>query len=380
MLTFQKLFKFNLDEISQDFALKTYMPFLFAVHILTCLFWHFQKFNEIISDHRYQSCWSFNNHCEMVTQFLAPYSSLLLPLYLTISLWGLFSCSHLKRAYWLLVVVEFIKLFFQFLDYNFMGNYHFMAHIVTLFFLFFPQKKTWIKLWLITFYLAAASLKFNLEWLSGASMSWKVPFQNMELLSYLAFMALLVELTAPFFISFDNSLIKKWGLLLLVLFHITSYYWVGFFYPSVMLCLLSIFILNNEGLNSKSLALRPSQLVNISLWALFIFFQIKNFTAPRTHALDSDKRLFSLNMFDARSDCYGFFIVHDLKTKVQVNFKNESTSVRVKCDPQVFFNQAKKLCLAKPNPISVEAHLASRLHSDLDFANIIDDKNICQKI
>jgi hypothetical protein len=376
-------------EIQSDPLLSRYLLFLIGIHFLTAIYWFYQGFDSILSSIDQSYCWPFFSSCEAAKHLLLPVSPLLLPIYVSLSLLGFFqSLASPRRGWYYLLVIELIKLGYQSLDYRFMGNYHFMPHIITLFFLFLPQKRFWIRTWLITFYLAAASLKLNFEWLSGASLSWKVPFNSLALLPWMALGALMTEITAPILLTFKSRWPRIVACVLLVLFHLISYFWVGFFYPSIMLSLLAIFFMEfyfEPGAGSilkshKSAAF----LLSFSIWALFALGQIFSSQNARENALHGESRLFSLNMFDARTLCRGVFLIHSLSDSdreiVEVDFQNEDLSIRVRCDPIIFKEQARHLCQTKSQKVEkIEGYLISRQLSDYENSEIVKEGDICKK-
>jgi hypothetical protein len=162
----------QINEIKSDRTLARYSFFLIGIHLVTALFWFYQGFDSILTQIDQSYCWPFFSACEAAKLILLPIVAILLPTYALISIFGLLqSTLSEKRAWYFLFVLELMKLGLQSLDYRFMGNYHFMPHIITLVFLLLPNKRFWIKIWLLSFYAAAATLKLNFEWLSGASLS-----------------------------------------------------------------------------------------------------------------------------------------------------------------------------------------------------------------
>ena len=374
----------QIQEINSDPILRRFAVALIFVHLLTAIFWYYQGFIDILRDPVQSYCWPLFPGCDGLKQVLGPFSLFLFLFYVVTAFAGLFfSLQSSVKSWFALFALEILKLAYGFLDYRFMGNYHFMPHIVTLVFLFVPQKRFWIRTWIVTFYFAAATLKFNLEWLSGASMSWKVPFNSTRVLEALAFLALFVELSAPQLLLFPQRSVRGLGLILLAAFHGASYYWVGFFYPGVMFSLLSFFLLElvisqptAEPVGPKTRAF----LVVSLFWMSFVVVQLVAMNNARDFALRGEKRLWSLNMFDARAVCRGFFLIHKQKEVVEVDFKNDELAVRVQCDDLIFLEQARHLCKHQtPDTKRIEAYLSSRLFSDSEMMSIIRDEDVCQR-
>lgn len=372
------------QDIEDDDVLIRFGQALILVHFFTALFWLNQDFQSIVLDVNQSVCWPFFSACDAVKSRLAPIAGLLLPTYFVLSA-GLF-CLSLKfhKKIWIfLFSLELLKLGFSSLDYRFMGNYHFIPHIITLYYLFFAQKRAWAKFWIFTFYLGAASLKLNWEWLSGASLSWKVPGDNPQLLPFLAVAGLWAEVAGAQLLYFKKKVFRVAGLLLLLMFHAASYLWVGFFYPCIMLCILSLIAWEVTGpATTPSFDFKDRNLILPGfLWAAFVVSQTMAFTDARISALDGMKRLASLNMFDARSACKGLFIIQDKERFTEIPFQNKDIPVRNKCDNIIFLAQAKKICFdSATTPRRVDAFLVSRRTSDSDFIDIVREQDLCSKL
>ncbi|HEX7672807.1 MAG TPA: hypothetical protein VF412_01480 [Bdellovibrio sp.] len=371
------------NEIQQDPVLIRFSQALILVHFFTILFWFNQDFQNIILDLNQSVCWPFFTSCDVAKSFLSPLAGVILPAYfsLTILLFGL-SFRKPQTVWWSLFWLEFIKLALSALDYRFMGNYHFIPHVITLYVLFFPQKRSWSKFWIFTLYIGAASLKLNWEWLSGASLSWKTPLDRPELLPWLAISGLIVEISGAQLLYFKNSMARWFGFFLLLAFHAVSFYWVGFFYPCIMLCVLSLIYFEIKDSKSPiAFKLHEKNLILPGcIWAAFCIFQVIAFSDARTASLDGMKRLASLNMFDARSTCKGLFIIHQDSSSIEIPFQNRDLPVRNKCDNIFFLAQARKICADSEshNP-KVSAFLVAQRTSDSDFIDIVREEDICSR-
>jgi len=383
-MIFQKIKKLYLEqqsEIEQNSLLKIYSYFLIIIHFWTALFWQRQGLEKIITFAAESYCWPLLPQCELAKSWLAPIAEVILPVYFILILLGLFAKGSRQR-WWFLFILEGLKISIQFLDYRFMGNYHFMPHILTLTFLFVPYKSFWIRIWLVSFYVGAATLKLNFEWLSGGSLSWRVPFGNIFLLQISALFVLLMEALVPWFLFSKSRKVKTGALAILTLFHFISYYWVGFFYPAVMLCLLAFWFLEIRNPQEPVFYSRKNVrfLVGFIPWLYFLLSQILAFGSSKEYSLGGSERLFSLNMFDARSECRGTFIVRRGEKIAEVSFKNEHFAVRVKCDPILFLEQGRQLCESQDsNQGKIEAYLVSRRYTDFTTLSIIRESDLCKR-
>lgn len=366
-------------EVIASKNLRWYAFGLVLVHFLTALFWQQQDAVTILSEASQRICWPVFPECNTTLKLSYIVSSTLLLGYVGLCFAAVFYYFKNWRLFWyLLLILEAYKLFIQFIDYRFMGNYHFMPHILTFTFLFFGNRKTWARIWLVTFYMGAALLKVNQEWLSGASLAWKIPFGNVKLLPFLAMAALLIEINAPIFLLIEKKWTRYIGLLALLSFHLVSFYWVGFFYPLVMLSLLVIFIpAADERVQTEYNSARKGNAVLVAIWILFFVNQVYRVYDYRNTATDAYKRLASLNMFDALTNCVGFYLVKEGSVTVHVPFPNQNLAVRVRCDKIIFDNYLKKICQDKTKTVS--AYLSVRLQHDSSWENNFFEEDACAK-
>ena len=148
--------------------------FAFAVlHVLALIFWEHQgtllrrlpKIEDPI-------CWPFLPFCRVFkpeSQFQINVLACLL-IFSIVSI--VISYFVSMRLFWWCNLFGFlVKQYIILLDYRFMGNYHFMPQLILFTWLFLPNKEKLIPYLTVGFYVAAGLLKFNPEWLSGATLS-----------------------------------------------------------------------------------------------------------------------------------------------------------------------------------------------------------------
>lgn len=366
------------SELKQSKSLRWFALGLVLIHFLTAIFWQKQGIVDLIANEASRLCWPFFTSCRSTFILSISQSAILFSIYIGLCFLTIYQYRRNSRHFWYsLLALELCKLGIQWLNYSTMGNYHFMPHILTFIFLFFPHRKLWAEIWIASFYLGAALLKINSEWLSGSSLSWRVPFENSQLLPYLALVGLLIEINAPIFLlAKSRKIVRQLALAALISFHVVSYYWVGFFYPLVMLCVLTIFIPFEFEENFYSKFQIRRQILLVIIWMLFFGNQIIRVFDYKESATDSYKRLASLNMFDASTYCSGFFLISEPGLTVQIPFPNQDLSVRVRCDKIIFDNYLDKLCHTHRH---VKAFLSVKLFSAGSWENQFIDGDACRK-
>ncbi len=374
--------KRNVEEIRNSTALRWYGIFLSGTHILSFFFWNAASFNvaKVLSDD-VPVCWTFNPSCgswrplpAMVTES-ALYGLLLLAIIAAILF--IFE-KYVSWAYAGLMTATFLKLLIMFQDYRMMGNYHYMAHIALFVFLFLPRKIEFAKYFVVGFYVAASLIKFNMDWLGGHALLRPSIFSGKLLELSLAYVVLL-ELLGSWFLLSKRACFFWLSLAQFILFHIFSWHIVGYFYPCIMFCLLSIFVLNKI-FPEKTSDKNPSPFWGSMAFAAFSICQLIPLVFYPDSAITGKGRLLSLNMLDARAVCENKVFVKDHETTYQTSLTASVHGIRVRCDPLVYIYEAQALCkkLQSDRPqIDLDLALYARRSSDTKFDEVLKLKSVC---
>ena len=381
----------QIKEINSHKSLGWYGFFLSITHIVTFFFWHHNGLiYQTVIKNANTVCWPQIPFCESL-RFLSPFGvQILLYMYLCITLFTAFAFLNKKfttLAYWLFLIINLIKVYIFFTDYLMMGNYHYMPFLVSFLFLFIRQKRFFIPILIASFYFFAGLLKIsNLDWLTGLAFSQNVSFPlffNEEIKMTLCFYVVCLEIIGSLFLILKT----RWKAAIVVqfvLFHIMSYFFTGYFYPLIMLSLLSIFFLVplfKE--NSIGLINVKRKLPGI----LFIFLvaagNLLSFFIPGRAGLTGEGRLYGVNMYDAHTQCYSQVFLKFKSQTIQESFASyEEYALRIKCDPYIDFNTVKKICAFygnEPEFIDLDWSLWSKLRSDLEYKKMVSEKNVCSK-
>ncbi len=386
--------KKQIEAIRQSPSLKVYGFFLSLTHIWTFFYWNKRGFfvssqSEINVE---PLCFPIFPDCDLFRQSLSPETwQWILYAYLFVAalscvLW--FGQRVLGWAYSALALVTAFKLFLHLSNYNFMGNYHYMAHAITLAFLFVPAKDSVIKTLIVSFYLAAGFLKINIDWLSGAAMI-RTPWLTGELLSLSLFYVLFLELIFVFGLIHPKRWIRWFCLMQFLAFHIFSWHIVGFYYPLIMFCLLSIFIYdeyflwkNNRPVPNILENLLKGKEPKVVYATLIVFFslQIFPFIITPDPSLSGAARLSSLNMFDSKTQCHSLLVAHTDRGSTHIRRSMKNLGVRLRCDPLIFLNQAHQLCrknkkFKEINRLSLQ--LFSKRVTSQHYKKVLDINDVC---
>ncbi len=380
--------------IEKSFSLKIYGFFLSLTHVWTFLYWQNGNFflNAQGSRNSEPLCFPFFKDCDLFRALIPDQGwVVILWLYALIAILTsfFFLKDRLRRwGFYGLIFLTFFKFALHMSNYNFMGNYHYMIYILSVIYLFLPDKKKLIIYALVSFYFAAGLLKVNPDWLSGAAMI-ATPWLNGQILILSLFYVIFLELFFIFGLFFSNLWVRLFVLLQLLAFHAFSWHIVGFFYPMVMFSALSFIVLQEyefyNGKDSFQSFFKPffkgqeSRSV-YSFLIIFWFLQLLPFLLSHDPALTGAPRLSSLNMFDAKTECHLLMIAHKEKSSVHLEPPIKNLGVRMGCDPIVFLNQAHQLCRKNKESSefnSLSLHLFSKRVTQTDFQKILSVKNVC---
>lgn len=327
-------------------------------------------------------CWQYFQNCGVFHIPAPSFWILYFLLYLALAIFTmtLFYQKKWRQAYLGLLALTLLKAGFLSLDRTFMGNYHFMHLIYSAVFLFFPQKEISLKIVLVWFYVAAGTLKLNFEWLSGAALGKALPFLLPRTQLWSNAYVVLLELVFIWGLFSKKSWIR-WGVFAqLVLFHLISFYWVGFFYPSIMLSLLMIFPFTWQERPAFNI---QKPLAALALVVLLSGLHLSALFGDKDPAIFTERRLLSMNMYDARSVCdINMFIHREGELLVyQPDFK--AFGVRVRCDTGLVMNQARNICRERrmdPQFKSMDIFMKSKRLTDTEYQTVYSQKDVCRRL
>jgi len=384
-------FRRNLHEIAADPVLRLYGAALAALHVLTFLSWRALSVEEMIDAHGVGICWPFFERCADFRFLSAAGARNVLWLYLAVSLVAVllfFSRRLVPYAYWTLVLVNVFKAAIWLQDYRLRLNQHYMALFVSLIFLFLLNKRRLLQYQIVAFYFWAGLLKLDREWLSGAALYGK-PLGVPERWFPLACAYVVLLETVLVFGLLARRAWIFWGTFAqFVLFHITSWTVVGFFYPLLMFAILAIFPLARifasreepPGLGRLLVGREPAS--TAAFLSLFSLLQVVPWLFPGDTAITGEGRLFALHMFDAKVLCRGRAMVHMTNGEIVELPLQPRVGQRIRCDPVVYLGLANTLCRRscreKGRCTDLDLLLSSRRSTEVAMQPVIDVKNFCR--
>lgn len=383
-----KFIQSQIEEINNYKALRWYGAFLSLVHVVTFFFWHNTAFiYQYMTKNANTLCWPQIPFCESL-RFLSP-TGVQITLFLYLCLAFLAAFLFLRKntlvyAYWLFLLINVIKFYLFFMDYRIMGNYHYMPFVISFAYLFIRQKLFFIPILIGCFYFFAGILKLsNFEWMTGMAFTRSARFPlffNEEIKMLLCFYVVCLEIIGAWFLVLKTRW-KASAYVQFILFHIMSYFIVGYFYPAVMLCVLTIFLLMYLFKEQYAVLSFRNMLSGLFFITLVIIGNTLSVFIPGDASLTGEGRYYGLNMYDANTECDSQIFLRFKNKTVQESFSAyRDYSMRIQCEPYVDFNTVNKICAYykdDPEFIDSDWSLYSKLRSDMYFQRIVNVNNIC---
>jgi hypothetical protein len=387
----------QITEIASSLELRIAGAGLFLIHVATQRLWLDHPAMKAAAGLSDGTCWPMLPNCSVIHVLTMDQWSGFFNVYAGLALLGsllILIPRTVGIAWALMVLVNVMKVFLLWQDYRFMGNYHYMPFVATAVFLFVGQK-AWSFRWiLVAFYLSAAALKFNVEWLTGSAIpaAWMRPdtppvwAYRHGLTPLMCAYVVVLETIIVLGLLSKNRWIFTFSFSQIVVFHLFSYYIVGWFYPTIMACLLIVFPI---GMMFKAHSPRPTfsfkdpkYRVPIAALIVYAMMQLVPALIPGDAALTGEGRMWSVNMFDSLPICYSKAIATIDSEKIDVSATPEESPKmpRTRCDPWFYFEKAKRRCAIMqdaPGFKGISLSLVSRKDSDKDFRMVIEAENVC---
>ena len=315
MLTLRTYFNKQIEAIKNDTAVRIYGVFVAFGYFLCFLQWKPMYIARHMADPTQVYCWPFFENCFAYRPFTAEQIHGIILAYGLIAFIGVplfLSRKYCAWGYWWLVLTTAFKTLIYVQDYALRMNQHYMLYFMTLVLLFLPHKRQLLRIAMVLFYFWASTLKFNVEWLSGEAMHTPplgIPWRLLP--AACAYAAILEAFIVWGTLAADRR-IFWFAFSQLFLFHVVSWKVVGYFYPTLMFALLSIFVLTAlipDPCEPKSLLrslFTGKQPKSIYLYILFFSaLQMVPVVMPGDEKLTGEGRLFALHMIDANIRCEG---------------------------------------------------------------------------
>jgi hypothetical protein len=373
----------SIEEIQDDPVLRVYGAALALTHVLTFLSWWRGALDLItVLTSGDPVCWPFWENCYRARILTPDGVYWLLRAYLLLSVASvlLFSLKKWAKAAWLVFLgLTFFKLAIILQDFQLRLNQHYMAGVASFAFLFVPGKRHFLKILVAFFYFWAGILKLNPEWLSGAALYRPLWFFAGRWLPVVCTYVVVLE-TVFLWGIFSKRVWLFWATLAqLVVFHVFSWPVVGFFYPTLMFCLLAIYPLDNLFPPPEAVS-RGIGVPGYVFLSVFSAAQLVPHLMPGDSALTGEGRLFGVHMFDALVECEGYTILKGTDGTTRKKNLHAEMAARIHCDPIVYWNRARTLCRSPEHGrqfTDFDLILNSRRSTEKELKPVVAIENFC---
>jgi hypothetical protein len=280
------------------------------------------------------------------------------------------------------------------LDFRLRRNQHYMALATTLTFLALPCRRDTVRVLIVLFYVWAGALKLDTEWLSGAGLYKPVWFFTGSKVVIATTYVVILELVVIWGMLARNRAWFLSAFAQVIVFHIFSWRVVGYFYPVLMFCLLTIFAFcrwipapagspSSPSLLTSFVRGRARKPVYVAAGVLSLL-QVVPHLYPGDIALTGEGRLYALNMFDARVVCEAYAEVRRRDGSERRENLLSFGEPRTRCDPILIRAAALALCRRRDrglvdfvNIVDIDVHLHARRATDETMQEIMYVRDFC---
>lgn len=376
-------FQEQIKEIQAEKSLRWYGFFLTLSHVFTYLLWNKSGDHHLsILNDSVVVCWTFFQDCAIPRAWVSQHLSAVLNIYLFFSLFvslAFLNQKMIQSAYWGLSFLSAFKFSIFILDYRMMGNYHYMNFISLLFFLLIPHKIKTAQYLIVAFYLGAGILRFNSDWFSGVALGRQTLLEG-KVLEWAMAYVIFLELCISFLLFSKRSAIFWFAFLQFAAFHLFSSTIVGFYFPVIMFCGLSIFILDRSWPAAYNSSM--SRWWGYVALIAFIFAQLYPAIKYPDSAVTGEGRLIALNMFDGRIQCDKRMIIKYKDQTIEKTIPDPNVGSRIFCDPLYYFYYVKSVCdelRQTENFIDIDFSIYSKRRTESAYRLTLKAQNFCSR-
>lgn len=374
-------------ELKKNESLK-WIGIIFCLeHLLTVFFWSTERpLSLILTNPSFRICWPHWESCSSLAWNHGSVRALLI-LYLALALFSviLWITNSYRAAILGTLSTLILKNFIIAQDYRLGGNYHYIPTLLCLAFLILPHRTRTLPFFFWMIYFTAGILKIDHQWLSGAAINERL-FPSF-VIQIGVWYVLVLEIIFSFFIFLKNRNLFWFFFLQIFLFHLFSWHLTRFFYPSVMLLMLSILVLLRDIekpswgiIEVREFFREPTILAAVSI---FIFLQLPQYYLPGKAALTGQGRSFALIMYDGRTDCQPHLSIwKNNQIKEELPLTAPWLITRIKCDPIIYKQLAERVCQwgKKDDRVEqIDLHLPIKYENEKEYRSIVSVNDICNK-
>ena len=191
------LFHRNIDEINEKKELKYIFWLLNGINFVVALFWLNKSIEPLQASEAI--CWPFFNQCQALPHHLTGNLTFGLIILTGLIFFPLF-IRAIRTLYLLYILSFLLKLCIYLLHYSYSHNIIALIFLIELFLLFIPNKTKNVTALTLLFLIWTGLSNINLNWLSGMELQNFQPQINIKVLEWIAAIAIITKLTAPFMV------------------------------------------------------------------------------------------------------------------------------------------------------------------------------------
>jgi hypothetical protein len=262
------------------------------------------------------------------------------------------------------------------LTYSISGNYDYYLFALALVLLLFPHKEFFLKILLILFYFAAATIKIHEGWILGTYFSalktgmpifpdWSIPIWTN--------LVIFMQIVGAWFLFSSNKILQRTAFIYFVAFHLYSGLLVGYRYPTTVLP--SLIILFGPLFQHTHI---PFDKKSIPGWIFVVFVCIAqsiSILIPGDVKMTMEGNKYGLYMFEANHQCISTTNIHYIDGANQV-VEKQSESARSRCDPYSYWFRIKTAC-KRDKEVNIISWTFDNSINGGPFTRIVDVEDAC---
>ncbi len=377
----------QVERIHGDSVLRHYGAALALVNAMSALRWlQWPSLAALLAPGEPAVCWPVFESCRSLRVLPEPLITTGVLCFLLGSLWNAWLFVDRARtaaAYWTLLVLNLAKVAIIAQDFRLTLNHHYMAGWVACAYLLARDKRTTITRLIVVMYVWAGILKLDpsSQWLSAAAFYGRRPLGlPTSLLPAACVYVIVLELGIVFGLLARHCVLFWASFSQVLLFHVASFWVVGWFYPCLMFALLAIFPLARASVSMPVVGPSRAALELAGTVILFSLLQLMRYAYPGRSSVTGQGRLFALNMFDAPVECRASVVrVENGQVSPPVALVPDFVNTRTMCDPIVFTELASDLCSWRPTNREMDFDLLveSRMAGERSYSTTVNLRRIC---
>lgn len=258
----------------------------------------------------------------------------------------LFLHGKVRIAYVALATLTVLKALVVLQDFRLTHTQHYIAFWVTAVYLLVPGKRRALMFLIVAIYSWAGLLKLNWDWVSGQALYGRRPLGlPPDLIPAACVYVIVLELVLVYGLLARRKLLFWPALAQFLLFQVSSFWVIGWFYPVLMFLILALFPLNRLIPEKRSMSSATERRGAIVVAGLFSVCQLIPALYSGEAAVTGEGRMFALYMFDAPITCTSWRMLHAPDgTSVKIVVRPHFVHARIACDPLIYYQLARNEC------------------------------------